>query len=284
MSSSQKGASYQSFMRSNYLSSKHKSYFEVYDAYFSQFIGKKITFVEIGIFSGGSLFMWRDFFGEEARIIGIDLDGNAKKWEKYGFEIFIGDQSSELFWSNFFMEVGEVDIMLDDGGHTYEQQIVTAISSMKNIKDGGLFMVEDVHTSFMREFGYPSKFTFMEWAKSKIVDINSRFKETNLKQTFFTKNVKSIHFHESIIVFSMNKNIEHNIPMKNNGISDDAKDFRHEKSAVGFIARLIKFILFKFPFLHQYKTINKSLRAAQKLLLIITSKIYLLKLRRYFRK
>ena len=37
----------------------------------------------------------------KARIIGVDLNQNAKKWEKYGFDIFIGDQSDPEFWSNF---------------------------------------------------------------------------------------------------------------------------------------------------------------------------------------
>ena len=36
--------------------------------------------------------MWRDYFGKDARIIGIDLNPEAKKWEKHGFEIFIGNQ------------------------------------------------------------------------------------------------------------------------------------------------------------------------------------------------
>ena len=57
---------------------------------FDEIVGKEITFVEIGILDGGSLFMWRDFFGNKARIIGVDLNPEAKKWEKEGFEIFIG--------------------------------------------------------------------------------------------------------------------------------------------------------------------------------------------------
>ncbi len=45
-------------------------------------------------------FMWRNFFGSKARIIGIDMNPNAKKWEKHGFEIFIGSQSDKNFWRN----------------------------------------------------------------------------------------------------------------------------------------------------------------------------------------
>ena len=99
-----------------------------------KFRGKKITFVEIGVLSGGSLFMWKDYFGKDARIIGVELNPDAKKFEKEGFEIFIGNQSDENFWKDFFDKVGEVDIVLDDGGHTNFQQIVTCCSCITSIK------------------------------------------------------------------------------------------------------------------------------------------------------
>ena len=85
--------SYKSFMKSPYNSIKHSTYFDSYDYFFNDYIGKEITFLEIGVLAGGSLFMWRDYFGPKARIIGIDFNPNAKKWEEHGFEIFIGSQS-----------------------------------------------------------------------------------------------------------------------------------------------------------------------------------------------
>ena len=99
--------SYKAFMNSPYRSIKHKSYFDVYDTLLEEYVGKDITFVEIGVLDGGSLFMWREFFGPEARIIGVDLNPNAKKWEEEGFEIFIGDQSDKLFWKKFFNKGGK---------------------------------------------------------------------------------------------------------------------------------------------------------------------------------
>jgi hypothetical protein len=46
---------------------------------------------------GGSLFMWIEFFGKEARIIGVNLNEDALRFKNYGFEIFIGNQSSKAF-------------------------------------------------------------------------------------------------------------------------------------------------------------------------------------------
>ena len=104
---------YKCYQKSKYLSIKHSSYFQVYEEIFSKYRDRKITFVEIGVLNGGSLFMWRDFFGPESRIIGIDLNPGAKKWESDGFEIHIGSQSDEKFWGELFPKIGEVDIVLD---------------------------------------------------------------------------------------------------------------------------------------------------------------------------
>ena len=99
-----KTLSFKSFIKSKYYCSKHKNYFQVYDRLFSSYRNKKITFVDIGVFSGGSLFMWKNFFGKKAKIIGVELNPLAKKFEKYGFKIFIGDQSKPIFLEKFLQE------------------------------------------------------------------------------------------------------------------------------------------------------------------------------------
>ena len=148
-----KTSSYRSFKNSPYVSTKHTTYFDSYDYFFKNYRNKEITFVEIGILDGGSLFMWRDYFGSRARIIGVDLNPDAKKWEKEGFEIHIGSQSDRNFWEQFTEKVQEVDVVLDDGGHTYSQQIITTESLLPYMKDGGLIVVEDTHTSYLDGFG-----------------------------------------------------------------------------------------------------------------------------------
>ena len=85
--------------------------------------------------------MWREFFGKDARIIGVDNNPNAKKLEEHGFEIHIGDQGSSDFWQRVFKSVGSIDVLIDDGGHTNEQQIVTVSSSLEHINPGGKIIV-----------------------------------------------------------------------------------------------------------------------------------------------
>ena len=144
---------------------KCDTYFQVYEEMFSKYVGKKITFVEVGVLQGGSLFMWREYFGKDARIIGIDLHPNAKELEKHGFEIFVGSQSDKNFWRNFYNKVGKIDILLDDGGHVNDQQIITLSESINNVNDDGIIMTEDVHTSFLKKFGTPSKYCYINYSK-----------------------------------------------------------------------------------------------------------------------
>ncbi len=219
--------SFNSFKKSPHLSSKYTTYFDSYDHFFKKYKNQIITFVEIGVLNGGSLFMWRDYFGEKARIIGVDLNPEAKKWEKEGFEIFIGSQSDENFWKNFIGEVGNIDIVLDDGGHTYSQQIISADFLIPHIKDGGLIVVEDTHTSYCNGFG-DIRFSFIEYVKEKIDKINLRF--YNFPKDEAEWDVWSIEIVESMVAFKVNKkasNID-STPIVNIKSNFPEKDFRYE--------------------------------------------------------
>jgi cephalosporin hydroxylase len=227
-----RSASYKSFMSSPHVSYKHTTYFDSYDHFFDKYRGKEITFVEIGILDGGSLFMWREYFGAQARIIGIDLNPEAKKWEKEGFEIYIGSQSDPNFWERFVSDVGEIDIVLDDGGHTYSQQIITTENLLPHIKNGGLIVIEDTHTSYMSGFG-DARFTFIEYVKESIDKINMRFgkfPKDKAERRFW-----SIEVVESIVAFKINipATSLFSEPIFNIGSSFAAKDFRlHDTNAL----------------------------------------------------
>ena len=67
-----------SFKSSPKYSIKWSNYFEIYENLFKRFVNKKITLVEVGIGNGGSLFMWRNYFGKKAKIIGIELNPEVK--------------------------------------------------------------------------------------------------------------------------------------------------------------------------------------------------------------
>lgn len=238
---------YSCFMDSPHKSIKHSSYFKSYEHFFSKYRDKEITFIEIGVLNGGSLFMWREYFGPKARIIGIDLNPDAKKWEKDGFEIFIGSQSDELFWSDLIEKIGAIDIILDDGGHTYEQQIITTESVLDAVNDNGIIVVEDTHTSYIGGYG-PKKFSFINYVSVIIDRINYRSSFAN--NTFKAeKRIWSVEIIESMVAFKINRSNsnETSYLLENNGTDNAATDFRYEDN---------KFLISLRSFAKKFKTLQ----------------------------
>lgn len=232
---------YKHYKNSKYLSIKHASYFQVYEELLSKYRNKKFTFVEIGVFNGGSLFMWRNYFGPEARIIGIDFNPDAKKWEKDGFEIFIGSQSDPVFWDNFFAAVGDIDILVDDGGHTNEQQIITVQKCIPHIRNQGMLIVEDTHSSYMKSFGNPSRYSFINYAK-RLVDtcINARFPDIIASANPFKDAIYSINFYESMVCFNVDRDkCFTNRQTSNNGITSNAVDYVYVGSTAQSLSDLV---------------------------------------------
>jgi hypothetical protein len=239
---------------------KLSNYFEVYEHILTPFLQKKITLVEIGILNGGSLHFWREVFGDDARIIGIDLNENVKIWEKEGFEIFIGDQGDSNFWKKFFDEVGNVDIVIDDGSHTYYEQINTLINCVPNINHDGLFITEDVHSSFQNKYGYPSKYSFVNFTKLISETLHSKFEGTDNKKKLIPDNVKNKIFsleHFSSVTSIKIKDNQGN-PTKlvfNNGKKYSAT---HEWSYIreSKIKKIMIFFAKKLKFLKRIKFVN----------------------------
>lgn len=259
---------YKHYIDSPLRSVKHSSYFLTYENLLEQYRNKPITFVEVGIHNGGSLFMWRNFFGDNARIIGVDLNPNVKELEKYGFEIFIGNQCDNSFWKNFYKDVGNVDVLLDDGGHTYEQQIKTVINSVNCINDGGMIIVEDTHTSYFRNFGYPSRYTFIKWAHKISDNINARFEKVSIKKPKFKDSIYSIEFFESIVSFKIDRTkCSDSKPTSNNSETMNFEDYRYSRTR---IERLLQ-VLVSFEKNYSPKKRNLLL----KILLKLNSIIYL---------
>ena len=242
--------------------------------FFSRFVDKEITFVEVGVLGGGSLFMWREYFGKNARIIGIDNNPKAKIWEKHGFEIYIGDQSDPNFWDNFKKKIGPVDILLDDGGHTDIQQATTLYCFANNIKDNGVLVIEDTHTSYMQDFQNPSKYSFINLTYTIVDSLNYRsgtLKENNL---ILKLPISEVRYFESFVVFEINRNhINISQQIKNRGKDLNFKDFRHKKNRenidslyrkfsfvkkIPLLGKMIEFIMIKFIRVILYSYIQKK--------------------------
>ena len=122
--------------------------------------------------SNGTLIMFICNHCPYVKAVIDDIVQDCKELEKHGFEIYIGSQSDPKFWINFYSRVGKIDILLDDGGHGNMQQIVTLSEAIDNTNDDGIIVTEDMHTSYMKKFGNPSRNSFVSYTKYLIDVIN----------------------------------------------------------------------------------------------------------------
>lgn len=182
---------------------KWHHYFDIYHNHFRRYRGQAITMLEIGVLQGGSLQMWKKYFGPKAKIYGMDIDPRCKELEEEQVEIFIGDQSDRDFLREIRAKIGPFDILIDDGGHTMLQQIATFEELFPAVKETGIYLVEDLHTSYWKEYGggYKESGSFIEYAKGFIDALNAwHSRQPELAPTDLTKSLTGIHFYDSVLV------------------------------------------------------------------------------------
>ena len=184
---------------------KHLTYFDIYERHFSKYRGKDINLLEIGVGCGGSLKMWKYYFGKinnkaKVNIYGIDKKEKCKKFEEDGIKIFIGSQSDREFLRKLKNEIPKLDILIDDGGHVPEEQIITFEEMFEHINDGGLYWCEDIYTSYWNN-DKKHKSSFIEYTKKLIDYLNAywSFERSDLDANYFTDTTYSIHFYEGIV-------------------------------------------------------------------------------------
>lgn len=191
-------------------SDKWNSYFEIYENHLKSFRGKNVNLVEVGVQKGGSLDMWSTYFGPQSRIIGIDVDPECSKlsYNKDNIKVVIGNQEDPSFWDEFLDANVEIDIFIDDGGHTMTQQIITFEKVFPKLKMGGVYICEDTHTSYWSGMGggLNSKTSFIEYAKDYIDVLHYNWKSettTNLeyKKKIVSNDLSGLHFYDSVVVF-----------------------------------------------------------------------------------
>jgi hypothetical protein len=183
---------------------KWMHYFEVYEEFFSRFRGTDVHFLEIGVSHGGSLQMWKEYFGSKARIFGVDIDPACKAVADEQVRIFIGDQADRSFLAGLKEQIPRVDVLLDDGGHTMDQQRVTFEVLYPHIAVNGLYLCEDLCTSYWGSYGggYKARQSFIEYTKNLIDQLHAWHSEDpdRLQVTDFTRSTHAIHYYDGIVV------------------------------------------------------------------------------------
>lgn len=185
------------------LMNKWLHYFDIYDRHFARFRGRDIVMLEIGVYHGGSLGMWKSYFGPGAKLIGVDINPRARKFADPQVDIVIGDQSDRVFLRDLKARYPRIDILLDDGGHAMHHQITTFEELYDAVAEDGVYMVEDTHTSYWPEFGggLHAPGSFIEFAKRLADELNAwHVREwAGQPRSAFALSAWSLSFYDSIV-------------------------------------------------------------------------------------
>ena len=148
----------------------------------------------------------RSYLGPQAELIGIDIGEESAAVCADRFEVLIGDQTDTDFLARVAAERGPFDVVIDDGGHSMRQQITAIEHLFASVREGGIYIVEDTHTSHWEPY-HDADQTFMEWVKDRVDDINAYHvaREADLSQ--WTTQVAAIHVFDSIVAFDRRRHL-----------------------------------------------------------------------------
>lgn len=187
---------------------KWHHYFEIYERHFSRYRDKDVTFLEIGIYHGGSLQFWKSYFGKGSKIYAIDINPECKKFEDDNVKVFIGSQEDREFLRSVKAAIPKLDILLDDGGHTMRQQIVSFEELYSQVKDDGIYACEDTQTSYWRKYGggHKRSGTFIEYAKNFVDQLHALYPiARSITPGEVARTTNSVHFYPGIVLLEKRK-------------------------------------------------------------------------------
>ena len=198
-----------------------------YQFHLNKFRNQKLKILEIGVggyenpeAGGHSLRMWKAFF-RRARIYAIDIFEKSPL-EEARIKIFKGSQVDVEFMQRISEEIGEIDIVVDDGSHINSHVIETFNFMFPLLNESGIYFIEDIQTSYWEEKGgtskdFNNKNSIMGYLKSLVDGLNyQEFEKPGYEPTYFDLNITSIHFYHNLIVIYKGMNNEPSNFMVNN--------------------------------------------------------------------
>jgi hypothetical protein len=184
---------------------KWHHYLELYDRHLGRFRGRSVRILELGIFSGGSLQIWKSYFGEHAIIHGIDIDPACVQFAEERVVPHIGSQADVGFLEQVVARMGGVDVVIDDASHKGRDQIASFEVLYPLLAANGVYICEDTRASYWSQYegGYRKPGTFIEYAKGLVDRLHAWYIEDQAaaRDETFARMTLGIVFYDSMVVF-----------------------------------------------------------------------------------
>lgn len=188
------------------------NYATTYDSILTPYRNTAKSVLEIGVLNSASVKMWKEYF-QYAQITGVDINPVCKQYEEDRINIIIGDQSKE----ETFSSLGELDIIIDDGSHFPSHQIASFEILFPRLKDGGVYIIEDLHAQYIKSFYQNDNANIFDYLNKRVQDINfngkakdewylgdkqNQFTQMNntIDLNYYEKTIHSIKYYKSVCV------------------------------------------------------------------------------------
>lgn len=193
-------------------------YAEKYDQFLVPYKDKSINLLELGIANGDSLRSWTDYF-PEGKIYGLDVI-DCSKDNSSRIQTFKGSQSDNALLKSIVEKTGDLDVIIDDGSHIVEHWISSFEYLFPHVKDGGLYIIEDLHCDWdLQRRINPSFPHIWEYFSALMKDI--QFNGRNKNGEFYGN--KNIHA-QQVLPLSYNEQHIHGIHLYNSIIFIEKKN------------------------------------------------------------
>jgi hypothetical protein len=199
--------------------SRYHNYCRQYDDILKKYRSSNIGFLELGVFKGESLKIWREVFPNASHIVGVDIDPECKQYEDIDNNIFveIGDATDISFLNYLIRKYNYFNLIIDDASHTNRDVILSFEKLFPIVEDNGLYIVEDtityksqahINTNYPNHIQYFCKFIpyLNQWRHDSTDGIKDHcvdpFKIIKKAENIFEASIDNINFGVSFIGIS----------------------------------------------------------------------------------
>jgi len=184
-----------------------------YEQWFESLRDQSITLLELGIggedkeLGGASLLGWQEYF-PLATIVGVDIYDKSELRNFGHLQTYQGSQDDDALMNYIIKVNGTPDIIIDDASHINQLTIKSFQILFSLLKQGGLYIVEDLQTAYRWDFNgsivlddmkLPTIMNYLFSMLHSLNPINPVADQSYNKPIEFV-DVESVHFYPDMVV------------------------------------------------------------------------------------